>query len=108
MSQVFISHATKDRAFVERELLPLLTQQGIATWYSRDDIMAADRWERSIMGGLRACDIFLVVMTPRSAKSPWVKREVDWAFNKGDRRIVPVIVEGCDPDDFHLGMAGIQ
>jgi hypothetical protein len=33
---------------------------------------------------------------------------VDWVFNKGGRTIVPVLLEDCDPDDFHIGLAGLQ
>jgi hypothetical protein len=106
MPRVFISHATLDRNFVEREMIPLLERHGVETWYARTDIKGADGWERTILQGLRWCDHFLVVVSPRSARSRWVKHEVYWAFNKGEKRIVPVLLEDCDSDDFHLGMAG--
>jgi transcriptional regulator with XRE-family HTH domain len=108
MPLVFISHSTADRSFIDRELLPLLTSHGIQTWYAHDDIKAMDEWERSILRGLRSCDYFLVVMSPRSAQSRWVKREVDWVFNRSDKPVVPILIEDCDADDFHLAMAGIQ
>ena len=47
MPKVFISHSTQDREFVEREIIAALHQGGIETWYSKMDIHAADRWERS-------------------------------------------------------------
>jgi hypothetical protein len=81
MPRVFISHATADRDFVEREIIPLLQGHGVETWYARDDVAAAEEWERTILKGLRSCDYFLVVMSPQSARSRWVKREVDWAFH---------------------------
>jgi thioredoxin len=108
MPRVFVSHSTQDRALVESEIIPLLKRHGVETWYSRDSIVPADQWERSILQGLKACDCFLLVMSPRSASSPWVKREVDWVFNKGGRTIVPVLLKDCDPDDFHIGLAGLQ
>jgi predicted Zn finger-like uncharacterized protein len=108
MPKVFISHASQDREFVESEIIPLLRAQGIEAWYSRESIVPADQWERSILQGLRACDNFLLVMSPRSARSAWVKREVDWVFHKGGRTVVPMLMEDCDPDDFHIGLAGIQ
>jgi formylglycine-generating enzyme required for sulfatase activity len=107
MARVFISHATPDRSFVEREIIPLLEKHGIQTWYARTDIQGASEWERAILNGLRSCDQLLVVMSPRSARSKWVKREVDWAFAK-ERPVVPVMLEDCDPDDFHFGLAAIQ
>jgi formylglycine-generating enzyme required for sulfatase activity len=108
MPRVFISHATADRDFIEREIIPLLQRNGVETWYARDDIGAADEWERTILQGLRSCDYFLVVMSPQSARSRWVKREVDWAFHKGEKPVVPVLLADCDSDDFHIGLAGIQ
>jgi hypothetical protein len=107
MTRVFISHATPDRNFVEQEIIPLLEKNGVETWYARTDIQGAAEWERAILAGLRSCDHFLVVMSPRSAASKWVKREVDWAFTK-DRPVVPVMLEDCDPDAFHFGLAAIQ
>jgi formylglycine-generating enzyme required for sulfatase activity len=107
MPRVFISHATTDRAFVEREIIPLLERNGLETWYAQTDIPGASEWERSILQGLRSCEHFLVVMSPRSAQSKWVKREVDWAFAR-DRPVVPVMLEACDPDDFHFGLAALQ
>jgi hypothetical protein len=92
--KVFISHCTLDRDFVEREIVSLLERHGIDVWYSPDSIVSADQWERSILDGLKTSDWFLLVMSPRSAVSSWVRMEVAWAFNKG-RRIVPVLLEDC-------------
>jgi TIR domain len=103
MPRVFLSHSTEDREFVEQEIIRLLEGCGVETWYSNDSIQPMDQWERSILQGLKSCDVFLMVMSPRSAQSPWVKREVDWVFFKGGKRIIPVLMEECDPDDFHFG-----
>lgn len=105
---VFISHSTQDRAFVEREIIPLLHDQKIQTWYSPQSIQTADEWERSIRKGLEGCGWFLVVMSPHAAKSEWVRAEVFWAINKRRGRIVPVFHETCDPTDFHLMLFQIQ
>jgi hypothetical protein len=103
MSTVFISHSTQDREFVE-QVVALLADHGIGTWYAPSDIQSTEQWERSILRGLMECDCFLLVMSPRSARSPWVKREVDWVFYKGGKRIVPLLLEDCNADDFHIGL----
>jgi hypothetical protein len=54
--RVFISHSTHDRQFVEDELLPILRQQGVETWYAPTDIQTSDDWERMIIRGLHLCD----------------------------------------------------
>jgi TIR domain len=108
MAKVFISHSRQDREFVEREIITLLRDHGIETWYSADDIQTAESWERSILAALKACDYFLLVMSPQSAQSEWVRREVHWAFERGRKTIIPVLKENCDFDEFHIGMVALQ
>src|SRR5262245_57092909 len=105
---VFICHASADRDLVEREILSLLRTNGIGTWYSKDDIRTAEQWEASIRQGLEACEWFLVVMTPQAAASKWVAREVHWAVEERPQRIIPVLLEPCDLNSWHLGLRPIQ
>ena len=108
MPKVFISHSTQDRDFVEREIIPALHRAGIETWYSKMDIHASDRWERSIHQGLQDCDWFLLVMSPRSMQSEWVHDELHWAMDHRFGRIVPVLIEECDPCEFHIRLQRLQ
>jgi hypothetical protein len=103
-----VSHSTLDRAFVEGQIIPSLRRCGVEPWYSESDIRGADAWERSIVAGLESCDWFLVVMSPRSAESEWVKDEVHWALDNRPGRVVPVLIEECDPIRFHLRLRRIQ
>lgn len=108
MPKVFISHSTRDRDFVEREIIGPLKAQGIETWYSTDSIRTAELWERSIREGLKSCDWFLIVMSPNSVSSKWVPREMLWAMERREGRIVPVLIDDCAPEDLHLGLLAIQ
>jgi tetratricopeptide (TPR) repeat protein len=108
MPQVFISHSSQDREVVEREIIFPLRAHGVDVWYSRENIKSASEWERQIREGLRACDWFLVALSPRSVASEWVQREVHWAFIKRKGKIVPVMLETCEPEDIHLGLLPIQ
>src|SRR5207302_3802478 len=92
MAKVFISHSVEDHAFVKQEIVKFLESQGIDTWFAENEIQAADRWEQSIRHGLESCDWFLVVMSPRSAQSKWVKAEVSWAIDKREGRLIPVLI----------------
>ena len=49
--RVFVSHSTKDREFVEREVVSHLERHGIRTWYSKVAIQTAAEWETSIRRG---------------------------------------------------------
>jgi hypothetical protein len=106
--KIFISHSTTDFAFVETDILRLLRQHGIEYWYAPTDIRTADEWMRSILGGLNSCDWFLVVLTPSAVASEWVQAEVMWAFEKRKQRVVPVMLETCNPADLHLKLLRIQ
>src|SRR5262245_255100 len=108
MPQVFISHSSKDRAFVEHELVPLLEHHSINTWYSRSAIRTAAVWEDEIRLGLGASDWFLVVLSPNTAESDWVRAEVRWALDKRRGRFIPVMIADCDPAETHLQLAGYQ
>jgi hypothetical protein len=104
MTRVFLSHASPDRHFVEDVLVPLLQGHGIGTWYSREDIRGGEDFERKILEGLRDCGHFLVVLSPRSVASEWVRREVAWAEAERRGRIVPVLLADCRPEDLHLAL----
>lgn len=108
MPRAFISHSSADKAFVEQEIIPALEQCGLQVWYSKNEIQGADRWERSILDGLKQCDWFIVVMSPRSADSEWVKDEVSWAISYRQGRIIPIICDDCDPEAFHIRLPRLQ
>jgi hypothetical protein len=107
-ARVFISHSTKDGDFVERHIVSQLEKNGIKTWYSKVGIQTASQWERSIMRGLESCDRFLIVMSPRSASSEWVKDELHLAIDNRPQKIVPVLIDDCSLRDFPIRMARIQ
>ena len=106
--RVFVSHATKDRDFVEREIISILENNGIATWYSKVDIQTAAEWQRSILQGLQSTDWFLLVMSTQSADSEWVRDELYWAIENRVGRLVPVLIDDSEPRQFHMRMARIQ
>ncbi len=108
MPSVFVSHSSKDRGFVENELIPLLQRYQITPWYSKDDIPSAAVWEQTIRDGLKSCEWFLVVLSPDAVRSNWVQAEVHWAIEHRSGKMVPVIARGCDPADLNLQLIRYQ
>jgi len=108
MTKVFISHATADRSVVTRDVIDLLRDHKIDVWFAEDDIATARQWERSILEGLKACDWFLLALTPRAVESEWIKDEVHWAVKERPGRIVPVLIEDCDLRAIHIRLPRIQ
>ncbi len=108
MTKCSVSHSTTDRPYVEREILGILGALGIDVWFAEDTIETTEHWERSIRKGLEASDWFVLVLSKQSAQSEWVKDEVNWAMSNLAQKIVPLIIEDCDPVDFHIRLPRIQ
>jgi hypothetical protein len=108
MSRLFISHASADRDFVKHELVNLLSALGFDVWFAEEDISTSENWERAIREGLKNSDWFVLVMSPRATHSEWVKDEVNWAIDQRQGRIIPLLVEDCDPSEFHIRLPRIQ
>jgi hypothetical protein len=108
VNQVFISHATDDRKWVEKEVVYPLNANGVKTWYSTESIASAAQWKREILKGLESCDSFLLVVSLASSKSEWVKDELFWAMTHRPTRIGPVIYQMCDLWKFHIRLPRLQ
>jgi hypothetical protein len=108
MALVFISHSSKDRNFVEGEVIPFLKGIGVDAWYSRDDIRTSADWEKSIREALDLCDWLLVILTPNSIHSEWVQCEVHWALENKKNRVIPLMLSRCDPSHLHIKLSKIQ
>jgi hypothetical protein len=94
--EVFLSHSARDRRFVER-LAQTLREHGIRVWYSERHIRGGQRWFDEIGSALKRCDWFVVVLSPNSIRSVWVKRELLYAFRQPrfEDRIVPLLHVMC-------------
>jgi TIR domain len=70
----------------------------LQTFLSRKNIKGAQQWHDEIGAALARCSWFIVVLTPQSVSSEWVKREFVYALQ--DRRyrdhIIPAIYKTCD------------
>ena len=95
--EVFVSHSSQDRRFVLR-LVRALKRHKIKYWYSATHIAGAKQWHDEIGRALGRCEWFLVVLTPQSVRSAWVKRELLFALSQEryNERIIPVLRKRCD------------
>ena len=100
---VFISYSSKehDEAFLLNEILK---RNNIKTWIAPDNIPGGSNYTREIPSAIRACKVFLLVLSEKSQQSIWVSAEVETAF-KNEKFIIPFVIEKCplkDEFDFLL------
>lgn len=96
-AEVFLSHSSVDRAFADR-LAAVLRAHGVPVWYSPTQILGAQQWHDEIGAGLMRCDWFIVVLSPNSVGSVWVKRELLFTLQQKrfEDRIIPILLHDCD------------
>lgn len=92
-AHLFVSHSHEDTDWT-RPFVQSLRQAGADVWYDEHDLGYGVLSEE-IETELRARPIFIVVLSPTSATSRWVRREVDSAIRLSDhdptRVIIPVV-----------------
>ncbi|WP_295434339.1 TIR domain-containing protein [uncultured Thiodictyon sp.] len=108
MTQIFISHSSKDLGFVLAYLKPILTDAGMLAWCSGTDLRAAADWEKQIRTALVQTDWFIVVLSPDAQQSEWVQSETHWALEHLRGRVIPVMARACDPYDLHIRLGTLQ
>jgi TIR domain len=92
-NEVFLSHSNLDREFAD-VLAGVMRRHGIPVWYSHTNILGAQQWQDEIGAALQRCDWFTIVLSPQSAESMWVRRELSYALNQNrfENRIVPSFI----------------
>jgi hypothetical protein len=91
--QVFLSYAPADRELA-RELAKRLENQGCQVWFADGRLYPGDNWSLAIGRALEESDAMVVLLSPDSARSEWVRREIEYAVSsrKYKGRLIPVLV----------------
>jgi hypothetical protein len=104
---VFVSYSRHDSDFVAR-LVALLEANGHDVWLDATDLRGSDEWRQSIVDAIRAADVVVLVISPRSMASNDVEREITVAAEE-QRRILPVVLEHADlTGSIRYELAGVQ
>src|SRR5512138_2927433 len=86
---IFISYSRRDQEFVTR-LASDLNAHVAGVWFDQSSIQAGEKWHDEIMEGIRDCKAFILVLSPDSMESRYVREEVNKALELG-KTIFPVI-----------------
>ena len=89
---VFISYSREDRAKA-RTFAEAMEAEGLRVWWD-DAIHSGQTFDTLIEQELRAADAVVVLWSPRSVTSRWVRSEASIA-DRGNT-LVPVVIEPCD------------
>lgn len=98
MIRVFLSHSSKDKPFV-RELAEFLEREGeIGVWLDEREIAAGENIVGKVGEGLDS-DFVLLILSPDSVESEWVKEEWTDAFwdqtNNRKAKLAGVLYRDC-------------
>ena len=98
VGKVFVSHASGDKAFVDR-LVADLAARGIPVWYDKLDLRLGESIPGAINAGLADSKYFAIVLSKASVASKWVQEELNAALMtqvaKGGTFILPLLLEDC-------------
>jgi len=94
MEKVFISYSRKDMDFV-RKLAGDLETAGYDVWWDITDLRGGDDWVRNIPEAIKSSRYFIVVLSPNSIESEWVRKEYTQALSLR-KKIIPIMLTPCE------------
>ena len=104
---VFVSYSSKEFEIAEG-IRQRIEGAGVATWMAPASIEGGTSYAEQIPRAIRACDLFVLVLSPRAMASIWVSREVDRALNEG-KRILPFVIENAPlTDEYNFYLTNVQ
>lgn len=91
--KVFLSYSGADEKWADL-LRTRLPQEGLEVWNPAAELSPGDNWGLKYGKGLEASDAMIVLLSPDSAKSDWVRSEIEYALgsSKFRDRLVAVLV----------------
>ena len=105
---VFISHHSSSSAQVVQKVVPALEAAGVTCWYAPRD--CDEQFAGSIVGAIRRCRIFLLLLNEQSNTSAHVLNEINCAFERFKNRenitLLPFRLDNCPLSDdvyYYLG-----
>ena len=108
MGQVFISYSRRDADVVE-SIVSELEAAGIDVWLDREDITAGKQWRKQIVEAIDTADAFVLNLSPNSAASDNVLKELNLAEEALDPFILPVMLSEMKiPNEMRYQLAGTQ
>ena len=107
IGQVFLSYSRKDEEPM-RLIAKSLRAQGIKVWVDNEKLIPGTPiWEDEVEKAIRDAVAIVVVLSPDSKNSEWVKREMTMA-DQHQKRVFPVLVRGDENTSISLRLINRQ
>lgn len=97
----FLSYSRADWDDFVSGLVSRLADSSQRVWIDQDYIVGGDDWMDAIGEALQVCDALLLVLSPASLKSKYVKYEYRYFLSQG-KPIIPVLYQKVDKLPFEL------
>src|SRR6185369_480889 len=121
MVKIFLSYARIDGTQSSGRLSSELRQAGFIVWRDLENLEGGQAWKDQLRNALRLVDTVLVLLTPHSVESPFVRWEWEQAFTLR-KRVIPILILPCrvpdelsrlhyhdfrDPANYSIGFASL-
>ncbi|MFP4324092.1 MAG: SUMF1/EgtB/PvdO family nonheme iron enzyme, partial [Anaerolineales bacterium] len=91
MTRIFISYSRKDKALADY-IARQLRHRGAEVFIDYQKLIAGEDFIGRLGQEINRADYFVLLVSPRSVASRWVRAEVAWAFTQ-EKPIIPVSLE---------------
>jgi len=107
IGQVFLSYSRRDEETM-RLIAKFLRAQGIKVWVDNEKLIPGTPiWEDEVEKAIRNAVAIVVILSPDSKSSEWVKREMTMA-DQHQKRVFPVLVRGDENSSITLRLINRQ
>jgi len=104
---VFMSYSRRDDT-VMRRIVAFLREQGIKVWVDNEKLIPGTPvWEKEIEKAVQGASAVVVVLSPDSKDSEWVRREISLA-DQYEKRVFPLLVRGDEKTSISIRLIGRQ
>lgn len=103
----FISYSRTDTN-QKQNIVKQLRARGVNLWVDIENLVpGTPAWEREIERAIRAAAGIIVLLSPDSNSSEWVRREISFA-EQNDKLVFPVLIHGDEDDSIPLRLSNHQ
>lgn len=98
---VFISHKSDPDHGLALEIASRLRAEGVECWIAPDSIPSGTDYAEEIPWAINTCEVFIIIFSSQSQKSPHVRKELDFAIDHR-KKIIPLKIGEFDVQEKYM------